>query len=177
MNSFIEIALNRTGLCQEFEFEVEYDCWSKNMARRIHVSFLGCLLIHLSSAYVITNSKLPCKSYAMLKPFALRSTIAKSKLGLLGMECRLSRRIALGSLATATVLAIRGRKAIAAEAAFETAAAPTEKLRNLNIEKLKEIVERDVLEGQFLVTGKLTRCHLFCIPEERFFPCVVEKCL
>jgi hypothetical protein len=74
------------------------------------------------------------------------------------VECsasEISRRAALFGLATTFAFPIT--KVLASEPNKITAKPDAEKFRNLSSEKLKELVLKDVNQGQFLVTGKLTR--------------------
>jgi hypothetical protein len=69
----------------------------------------------------------------------------------------LDRRYALGSLAAAIALHLQPARAVEKSSASTTKSAPSEKLLHLSNDKLKEMVEADIRDRQFLVTGQLTR--------------------
>ncbi len=73
----------------------------------------------------------------------------------------LDRRSALGSLTAAIALRLQPARAVENTSASITKTAPSEKLFRLSNDKLKAMVESDIRDRQFLVTGQLTRCQLF----------------
>ena len=73
----------------------------------------------------------------------------------------LDRRSALGSLTAAIALRLQPARAVENSSASITQTAPSEKLFRLSNDRLKAMVESDIMDRQFLVTGQLTRCQLF----------------
>uniref|UniRef100_A0A7S0LVG1 Plastid lipid-associated protein/fibrillin conserved domain-containing protein n=1 Tax=Cryptomonas curvata TaxID=233186 RepID=A0A7S0LVG1_9CRYP len=69
----------------------------------------------------------------------------------------LDRRSALGSLAAAIALRLQPAGAVENSSASTTKTTPSEKLFRLSNDKLKAMVESDIRDRQFLVTGQLTR--------------------
>ncbi len=69
----------------------------------------------------------------------------------------LDRRHALGSLATAIALRLQPAGAVENSSASTTKTAPSEKQFRLSNDQLKSMIEADIRDRQFLVTGQLTR--------------------
>ncbi len=132
----------------------------------------------LLSAFLVQSSEAffanPISFHALSKSSALPQCSRQFSLSKhnVGLTCALTsesarsatvidRRHALGSLATA--IALRLQPARAAETSSASSTKSSEKLFGLSNDKLQAMIEADIRDRQFLVTGQLTRYQCFAM--------------
>ena len=129
------------------------------MATNVARLFLMLCILEVAMAYVIRGNIQPFFSSKGIKRPNCRMEHTSSPAKPIHMNSisdRTSRRSALFVLIAATT--VSNKNVFASENSSENLEGkPLEKLRKLNNEKLKELVAKDIVEGQFLVTGQLTR--------------------